>query len=134
MSKELPRTYIPFTEWKEKSKQTEYTEETPLLNPDGTLNAKGWARKNVFTYDRNLVKHGLISRKEWDFYTITDGKVQLLISFANIGIGGYVGAKLTDLETGKIICDAISYFAGGNRHEPPGTEEHPAGLQSRDSI
>lgn len=118
MSKELPRTYIPFSEWKEKSKQREYTEETPLLNPDGTLNAKGWARRNVFTYDRSLVKHGLISRKEWDFYTITDGKVQLLISFAHIGIGGYVGAKLTDLKTGEIICDACSYFAGGKRHLP----------------
>ena len=45
------RTYIPFNEWSYKSKQTEYTEPTPLLNPDGTLNAKGWARHNVFEYD-----------------------------------------------------------------------------------
>lgn len=118
MSKELPRTYVPFKDWVEKSKQIEYTEETPLLNFDGTLNARGFARKNVFTYDRNLVRKGLISRKEWDFYTITDGKVQLLISFANIGIGGYVGAKLTDLKKGEIICDAISYFIGSNRYVP----------------
>lgn len=125
MSLELPRTYIPFSEWQKKSVQREYTEETPLLNPDGTLNAKGWARKNVFTYDRSLVKHSLLSRKEWDFYTVTDGKVQLLISFANIGIGGYVGAKLTDLETGKIICDAVSYFIGGNTFIPPSKGDIP---------
>ena len=97
MSKELPRTYKSFTEWKEKSKQTEYTEETPLLNPDGTLNAKGWARKNHFTYDRNLVKTGIMSRKEWDFYNIVDDEFQILVSFANINIGGYVAAKLTNL-------------------------------------
>lgn len=133
MSKELKRTYIPFTEWAEKSKQTEYTEETPLLNTDGTLNAKGWARKNVFTYDRKLVKHSLISRKEWDFYTVTDGKVQLLISFANIGIGGYVGAKLTELKSGEVLCDAISYFAGSNKYVPlpkgdrPGRFKHKIG-------
>lgn len=125
MSKELPRTYIPFTEWKTKSKQREYTSETPLLNPDSTLAAKGWARKNVFTYDRNLVKHSLISRKEWDFYTITDGKVQLLISFANIGIGGYVASKLTDLVTGEVIYDAPSYFIGGNRFVPPAKGDRP---------
>lgn len=125
MSKELPRTYIPFSKWEEKSKQTEYTEETPLLNADGTLNARGWARKNVFTYDRNLVKHGIISRKEWDFYTITDGKVQLLISYANIGIGGYVGCKLLDLSTGKIFCDAVSYFAGGNTYVSPSKGDIP---------
>ena len=45
---ELPRTYVPFKDWKEKSKQTEYTEKTPLLNKDVTLNAKGWARHDVF--------------------------------------------------------------------------------------
>ena len=93
---ELPRTYIPFKDWKEKSKQTEYTEKTPLLNKDGTLNAKGWARHDVFRYDRNLVKTGIMSRKEWDFYTISDDKYQILVSFANITVGGYVSAKLMD--------------------------------------
>ena len=95
MSKELPRTYVPFKDWKEKSKQTEYTQETPLLAPDGTLLAKGWARKNVFTYNRDYVKTGIMSRKEWDFYNICDGEFQILVSFANINLGGYVGAKLT---------------------------------------
>ena len=64
MSEELKKTYTPFTEWTEKSKQTEYTKPTPLLKADGTLNAKGWARHNVFEYDRSKVKKGIISRKE----------------------------------------------------------------------
>ena len=122
---EIKRTYVPFTEWTEKSKQTEYTEPTPLLNPDGTLLAKGWARKNVFEYDRTKVKKGIISRKEWDFYTITDGRMQLLVSFANINIGGYVAAKLTDLTSGEIIADAISYFIGGNQFVPPAKGDAP---------
>ena len=122
--KELQRTYIPFTQWTEKSKQTEYTEETPLLAEDGTLLAKGWARKNVFTYDRSKVKKGLISRKEWDFYTITDGRMQLLVSFANINIGGYVAAKLTDLEKGEVIVDAGAYFLG-DKVVPPAKGDAP---------
>lgn len=127
----LPKTYVPFFDWESPSLQREYMEETPLLNADGTLNAKGWARRNVFTYDRSLVKHSLISRKEWDFYTITDGCVQLLISFANIGIGGYVGCKLTDLKKGEIICDAVSYFVGGNRFVPPSKGDVPGRFKNK---
>ncbi len=126
MNKELERTYIPFSKWKEKSKQREYTTETPLLCADGTLNAKGWARRNVFEYDRNKVKKGLISRKEWDFYTITDGRKQLLISFANINIGGYVGCRLIDIVTGEVHVDTVTYFAGGNRFVPPSKGDVPA--------
>ena len=114
MSKELPRTYVPFKDWKEKSKQTEYTEPTPLLNPDGTLNAKGWARHNVFEYDRSLVKRErLISQKEWDYYTVTDGRKQLLVSFANVGIGGFMGLRLIDLHTGEVTADGSTIFVGG---------------------
>lgn len=126
MSNELQRTYIPFKDWKEKSKQIEYTEETPLLSHEGKLLAKGWARKNVFTYNRDYVKKGLISRKEWDFYTIHVGdEMQVLISFANINIGGYVAAKLVDLKTGKVICDSIQYFIGGNKYVPPVKGDSP---------
>ena len=113
---ELKRTYTPFKDWEEKSKQIEYTEKTPLLAPDGTLLAKGWARKNVFEYNRDYVKKGFISRKEWDFYTIFDDEMQILISFANINIGGYVAAKLLNLKTGEVICDCVQYFAGANKH------------------
>lgn len=115
----MERTYVPFNEWKEKSKQTEYTESTPLLNSDGTLNAKGWARKNVFEYDRNLVKSNLISRKEWDFYQVSNGKYMVQLSFANINIGGYVAAKLIDLVKGEEVIDCTQFFLGGNKHVPP---------------
>ena len=119
MSTELPRTYVPFKDWKEKSKQIEYTEPTPLLNPDGTLNARGWARHNVFEYDRNLVKRErLISRKEWDYYTVTDGRKQLLVSFANLGIGGFMGLRLLDLHTGEVTADGMTIFAGGDKCVP----------------
>ena len=115
----MERTYVPFWDWKEKSKQTEYTESTPLLNADGTLNAKGWARHNVFEYDRNLVKTGVMSRKEWDFYQVSNGKMMVQLSFANINIGGYVAAKLYDLVKGEMIIDCTQFFLGGGKHIPP---------------
>lgn len=113
MSEEMKRTYVPFGEWKEKSKQTEYTEETPLLSSDGTLLVKGWARRNVFSYERLFSKPNL-RKKEWDFYQVSNGKYMVQISFANISIGGYAAGKLIDLQAGKVVADATALFLGGN--------------------
>jgi len=115
MSTETPRTYVPYKDWKEKSKQIEYTESTPLLNPDGTLLAKGWAKRNVFEYDRTKVKSRFISRKEWDFYQISDGKCMIQLNFANIRLCTYISAKFVDLRTGEVIVDNMQLELGGNR-------------------
>ena len=132
MSTELKRTYVPFGDWAEKSLQTEYTQSTDLLNKDGTLNARGWARHNVFNYDRKLVKRErLISRKEWDYYTVTDGKKQLLVSFANVGIGGFMGLRLIDLQTGEVTADASQIFVGGNRCVPLNRVDAPGVFKSK---
>jgi len=125
MNNSTPRTYIPFQQWKEKSKQTEYTESTPLLAHDGTLLAKGWARRNVFEYDRNLVKTGIMSRKEWDFYQVCDGKMMVQFNFANINIGGFINTKIVDIEKGEVIVDTSQYFLGANKHVPPAKSDVP---------
>ena len=113
----MERTYKSFTEWEEKSKQTEYTEETPLLAEDGTLLAKGWARRNVFTYDRKLSNPNW-RKKEWDFYVIRNRKYQVELSFANISIGGYVCAKLISFEEQRIIAEANYIYVGGESKYP----------------
>ena len=121
MSAETQRTYVPFKDWGYSSKQIEYTEPTELLSPEGKLLVKGWARHNVFDYNRNYVKPGSpMSKKEWDFYQVSDGKYMVQLSFANISIGGYIAAKLIDLVNGKVIADATQLFLGGkNKHVPP---------------
>ena len=108
----MEKTYIGWQDWKEKSRQTEVTEETELLANDGTLLARGWARRNVFRYDRDRVRHPL-RRKEWDFYQISDGKMMAQISFANISLGGYASAVLVDLQAGKTLVSSMAPFVGG---------------------
>ena len=49
MSTELKRTYVPFTDWKEPSKQTEYTEPTPLLNPRRNTQCKRLGKTQCFS-------------------------------------------------------------------------------------
>ena len=60
----MKRTYTPWQDWKNPSAQKEYKEPTKMLSEDGTLLAAGWARHNVFDYDRFSVKHPM-RRKEW---------------------------------------------------------------------
>ena len=108
----MKRTYTPWQEWKQPSKQTEYTEPTKLLAEDGTLLAAGWARHNVFDYERDNVNK-VIHRKEWDFYQMSDGRYMIQLSFANITLGGYVSAVLVDLKEGKALCTTMDIFVGG---------------------
>lgn len=111
MSKEIKRTYVPFTEFAEKSKQTEYTAKTTMLAKDGTLLAKGFAKRNVFDYDRDLV-HPKMRRKEWDFYQLSNGKYMVQISFTNISLGGYASAVLVDIQNGKTISSEMALYLG----------------------
>ena len=108
----MEKTYRGWQEWATPSRQTEYKDETPLLAEDGTLLVRGWARKNVFQYDRNRVKH-VLRRKEWDFYQISDGHYMLQLSFANISLGGYASAVLVDLKAGKTLVSDMAPFIGG---------------------
>jgi hypothetical protein len=108
----MEKTYRGFLDWDAPSRQREYTEPAKLLDEDGTLLAAGWARRNVFDYDRTKVKLRF-RRKEWDFYQISNGSLMLQLSFANISLGGYASAVLVDLRAGKTLCSKMAPFVGG---------------------
>ena len=115
----MEKTYRGWQDWEAPSRQREYTEETELLAPDGTLLAAGWARRNVFRYDRDRVRHTL-RRKEWDFYQISNGRLMLQLSFANIALGGYASAVLVDLKAGKtLVSDMAPYLAQTDKYALP---------------
>ncbi len=108
----MEKKYSGWREWERPSEQREFIAPTELLAEDGTLLAAGWARRNVFEYDRDRVRH-TYRRKEWDFYQISDGKYMAQISFANISLGGYASAVLVDLRQGRTVASSMAPFAGG---------------------
>lgn len=110
MAKETKRTYPSFREVPKRN-QREYTAPTKLLGDDGKLLASGWARHNVFDYDRTKT-HPQMRAKEWDFYQVCDGETMVQISCANISIGGYCSMSVVDLKTGKADT-SMSLFLGG---------------------
>lgn len=107
----MKRTYSSWMDGEWTSSQNEYTKATEIFADDGTLLAKGWARHNVFNYDRNKVKNHN-RRKEWDFYQLSNGRFMVQLSFANISLGGYVSAVLVDLMSGKVVNNIMSPFVG----------------------
>ena len=117
MPDEEKRTYTGWKDFAQPSKQTEYTAPTPLLDAEGNLLAKGWARSNVFDYDRARVSPKLRG-KEWDFYQISNGRYMVQLSFANISIAGYVSAVLVDLAGGKVLANVMAPFVGGREKYP----------------
>ena len=124
---ELKITYPSWFNGEVKSVQKEYTEPTRLLAEDGRLLSPGWARHNVFDYDRRNSKP-TIHRKEWDFYQICNGEYMVQLSFANISIGGYVSAVLIDLKhpnknkkhaAGTIADSTVLYLGGRDKYVLP---------------
>lgn len=133
MSNEIPRTYLSWLKGEVKSAQKEYTEPTKLLADDGTLLSPGWARHNVFEYDRTK-SNPSNRRKEWDFYQISNGKYMVQISFANISIGGYVSAVLVDLRhpdpskklgQGTVVGPMTLFLGGRDKYVLPAKGDAP---------
>ena len=121
MAKKVKRTYKSWLNGEVRSEQREYKVPVKLLDDDdGTLLSPGWARHMVFKYDRTKSRP-LNRRKEWDFYQLSNGRYMVQISFANISIGGYVGASLVDLKnpdpSKKLVAGTVaapmSVFLGG---------------------
>lgn len=109
----MERTYIGWQDPRfPKSAQREYTEPTRMFARDGRLLAAGWARQNVFQYDRGLVKP-VAHRKEWDYYQISNGRCMVQLTFCNITLGGYASALLVDLEERRVIANELAPYVGG---------------------
>lgn len=104
--------------------QKEITERTTLLNPDGTLAVNGWARRNLFDYDRKCVRPR--SRlKEWDYYQMSDGHYIVQLNFFNITLASAATAMILDMKTGKQIASATVTLGTRRRHLLPLVSDTP---------
>ncbi|MBQ9066381.1 MAG: DUF2804 domain-containing protein [Clostridia bacterium] len=87
-------------------KQTEVTQPTKLLNQDGTVAAPGWARTNLFEYNREDIAANPYQIKEWDYYQVSDGRYLVQITMANIGLGAGAFITVKDMVlNGEVVLD-----------------------------
>ena len=81
--------------------QYEITASTPLLLSDGSLGAKGYARKMHIQYNREKAKGFPLKLKEWNFYQIQCGSHVLQLTLGHVSYICSVNAALMDISTGE---------------------------------
>lgn len=115
--------------------QNEIKEPTPLLDYDGRLRVKGYAKHLVFDYDKTCVYRPK-RLKEWDFYQVTDGDYVLQMNMSDVAYYSSVSVTLFHLKTGKKYSAAINRFLsdGSVRLEKNGETNHVTQFEHKDFV
>lgn len=80
-----------------RTEQREFTTATPLLDPQGSLSAWGWARGAVMRYNREAIPRRRLGRiKEWEHYTITSPQFTVGVTIVQMGGLVMASAELLD--------------------------------------
>ena len=78
--------------------QNEVISPSPLHDDKGRLAQPGWARKPLFTYQRNRVKAWPFRIKEWDYYCVLSESAGAAFTIADNGYMGFISVTLFDFE------------------------------------
>lgn len=89
--------------------QNEIMKQSDVLNEDGFVGNCGWSRQPVFYFDKSLCKNRL-SLYERDTYLISNERVSVYLSIADLGITAEVCAIVADHETGVLDSRTVKKF------------------------
>ncbi len=78
--------------------QNELKEQGRLLDRQGELNRKGWARKLILDYRRDDISVGWHRIKEWDYYAILGPSKGITLTFSDLGYIGLIAFCWLDFE------------------------------------
>jgi hypothetical protein len=81
--------------------QREQTTKTALLDGKGRILSPGYAKKMLYEYNRENIKAGPFSLKEWDFYQITTPEQVLQMTVGHVSYVANFSATLISLKTGE---------------------------------
>ena len=79
----------------------EITKKTTLLDKNGKLIEKGYARKMNFVYNRENIKCPPLKLKEWNFYQFIKDHYSLQLTIGHVSYMCSVNATLINLDTGE---------------------------------
>ena len=112
--------------------QKEITEPSKLLDENGHLIQKGWAKHLILTYNRENIAAGALRIKEWDYYAILNPKFGVTFTVADLGFGGLIAAVWLDFEKQTFIqSDVMPLFTRGRFNMPPSSQEGDISLSEK---
>lgn len=100
--------------------QAEITKRTEILGDDGHVLQPGWARDDLFNYDRKKITSSPFRIKEWDFWEVFNDNYRVVLNIFDIGLAGVAQFTLTDFNTGKSTNASLTrLFTRGSVGHPP---------------
>lgn len=112
--------------------QYEVVEASDLLDEEGNLVQRGWARKPLFVYDRSRVRAPWWRIKEWDYYAVLRPEYGVALTYADLGYLGLISAVWLDfVEGGFHQEDKMLLFPRGRMGLPSSSEEGDVVYESK---
>lgn len=78
--------------------QHEITKPGKLLNPDGSLAQKGYAKSLILSYDRKDIKASGVRIKEWDYYLVYNSRYAVALTIDDNSYMGLDSISLINFE------------------------------------
>ncbi len=104
--------------------QTEITEKTVLLDSSGNIETPGWARKPLFSYERNMIKAPAWRIKEWDYYCVMNDTDGIALTVADNGYMAFYSVTVFDFKNKTETSGSVmGLFPMGALNLPGSSEE-----------
>jgi len=106
--------------------QNGMTESSALLDENGYLIQKGWAKQLILNYDRKAIQGwgSSLRVKEWDCYEIMNSEFGLSLIIADVGYFGMATVTLLDFKEKKVYPGlGLKLFTRGKLNLPPSANE-----------
>lgn len=112
--------------------QNEIIEPSDLLDENGKLIQKGWARKLILNYNRENIKAGWHRIKEWDYYAILHPDFGISLVIADVGYLGLTTVAWLDfVEKAYTSEDQLKLFTRGKLDLPRTSESGDINFSSK---
>ena len=104
--------------------QNEITEPSKLLNNEGELIQKGWAKKPILNYNRENIAASWLRVKEWDYYAILNNEYGITFTYSDLGYIGLIACVWLDFKEKDYISEEnLVWFPKGDLNLPKSSEK-----------
>lgn len=104
--------------------QIEITKSSDLLDSNGVLIQRGWARDLLLRYDREKIRASKLRIKEWDYYCILTDEYGAAFTIADIGYAGMGSVSLIDFTKPRDVTQTVITALPMGKLNMPSTSHH----------
>lgn len=88
--------------------QNEIQDRSRLLNENGELVQRGWARSMLLDYHRKDISAASYRIKEWDYYAVLNESEGISFTISDLGYIGFVAATVFDFRSGEEVSNSVT--------------------------